>query len=84
MNIIVSLITSVFMTAYMIISMCVKMQMIAWLSLFGSSLLQESLHFDYYRCMAIMVLLQLLWIYNNTDLFMMDITILLEKIRGLH
>lgn len=82
-SIVVSIVTSVFMTCYMLISMCVKMQILVNFTYFSSSMLEGQMHIGFGKCVLIMIILQGMWICNHPDLFLMDVTILLEKIKGL-
>ncbi len=83
MSIVITIVTSVFMTCYMLISMCVKMQLLANFTYFSSYMLEEQMHIGFGKCLLIMIILQAMWICNHPDLFLMDVTILLEKIKGL-
>lgn len=83
MSFVITIVTSVFMTCYMLISMCVKMQLLANFTYFSSYILEEQIHIGFGKCLLIIIILQAMWICNHPDLFLMDVTILLEKIKGL-
>lgn len=79
-DLLISILLAVFMTCYMIISFMVKFQI---LILIYYSMLRMVPPVYSFRFIIVFTILTGVFIKRNLDFIMMDITILLEAIRGL-